>query len=75
MLVPHLFKIYFGLGWPSSVLEIVSVTKIKMKHNNHQNQSNKIFKKHKKKIEIFSKSNFLSNEKYYMIVYSVLCKQ
>ena len=26
MLVPHLLKIYFGLGWPSSVLEIVSVT-------------------------------------------------
>ena len=24
MLVPHLLKIYFGLGWPSSVLEIVS---------------------------------------------------
>ena len=28
MLVPHLLKIYFGLGWPSSVLEIVSVRKI-----------------------------------------------
>ena len=28
VLVPHLLKIYFGLGWPSSVLEIVSVTKI-----------------------------------------------
>ena len=28
MLVPHLLKIYFGLGWPSSVLEIVSVTNI-----------------------------------------------
>ena len=24
MLGPHLLKIYFGLGWPSSVLEIVS---------------------------------------------------
>ena len=24
-------KIYFGLGWPSSVLEIVSVTKVKNK--------------------------------------------
>jgi len=23
MLVPHLLKIYFDLGWPSSVLEIV----------------------------------------------------
>ena len=22
MLVPHFLKIYFGLGWPSSVLEI-----------------------------------------------------
>ena len=32
MLVPHLLKIYSGLGWPSSVLEIVSVTKIKNKH-------------------------------------------
>jgi len=40
MLVPHLLKIYFGLGWPSSVLEIVSVTileivsvtKVKNKH-------------------------------------------
>ena len=31
MLVPHLMKIYFGLGWPSSVLEVVSVTKIKKK--------------------------------------------
>ena len=31
MLVPHFLKIYFGLGWPSSVLEIVSVTKIKNK--------------------------------------------
>ncbi len=29
MLVPHLSKIYFGPGWPSSVLEIVCVTKIK----------------------------------------------
>ena len=32
MLVPHLLKIYFGLGWPTPVLEIVSVTKIKKKH-------------------------------------------
>ena len=32
MLVPHLLKIYSGLGWPLSVLEIVSVTKIKNKH-------------------------------------------
>ncbi len=31
MLVPHLLKIYFDLGWSSSVLEIVSVTKIKNK--------------------------------------------
>jgi len=31
MLVPHLLKIYFGLGWHLSVLEIVSVTKIKNK--------------------------------------------
>ena len=29
MLVPHLLKMYFGLGWPSSVLKIVSVTKVK----------------------------------------------
>ena len=29
--VPHLLKIYFGLGWTSSVLEIVSVMKIKNK--------------------------------------------
>ena len=33
MFVPHLLKIYFGLGWPSSVLEIVSVTKIKTLYN------------------------------------------
>ena len=33
MLVPYLLKIYFGLGWPSSVLEIVSVTKDKNKHD------------------------------------------
>ena len=29
MVVPHLLKIYFGLGQPLSVLEIVSVRKIK----------------------------------------------
>ena len=29
MLVPHLLKIYFGLGWPSSVLEIVSSQRLK----------------------------------------------
>jgi len=34
MLVPHLLKIYFGLGWPSSVLKIVSVTNIKTKTKN-----------------------------------------
>ena len=28
MLIPHLLKIYFGPGWPSSILEIVSVMKI-----------------------------------------------
>ena len=28
----ELLKIYFGLGWPSSVLEIVSVTKVKKKN-------------------------------------------
>ena len=31
MLVPHLLKIYFGLGWPSSVLEIVSSQRLKKK--------------------------------------------
>jgi len=29
MVVPHLLKIYFGLGWPSSVLEIVSSQRLK----------------------------------------------
>ena len=29
MLVPHLLKIYFGLGWPTSVLEIVSSQRLK----------------------------------------------
>ena len=29
MLVPHLLKIYFGLGWPLSVLEIVSSQRLK----------------------------------------------
>ena len=29
MLVPHLLKIDFGLGWPLSVLVIVSARKIK----------------------------------------------
>ena len=29
VLVPHLMKIYFGLGWPSSVLEIVSSQRLK----------------------------------------------
>ena len=29
MLVPHLLKIYFGLGWPSSVLAIVSSQRLK----------------------------------------------
>ena len=29
MLVPHLLKIYLGLGWPSSVLEIVSSQRLK----------------------------------------------
>ena len=33
MLLPHLLKIYFVLGWPSSVLGIVSVRKIKNKLN------------------------------------------
>ena len=33
MLVPHLLKIYFGLGWPSSVLEIVSSRRLKTVHN------------------------------------------
>ena len=31
MLVPHLLKICFGLGWPSSVLEIVSSQRLKTK--------------------------------------------
>ena len=31
MLVPHLLKIYLGLGWPLSVLEIVSVTNMEKK--------------------------------------------
>ena len=29
MLVPHLLKMYFGLGWPSLVLEIVSSQRLK----------------------------------------------
>ena len=29
MLVPHLLKIYFGLGLPSSVFEIVSSQRLK----------------------------------------------
>ena len=29
MLVPHLLKIYFGLGWPASVLHIVSSQRLK----------------------------------------------
>ena len=33
MLVPHLLKIYFGLGWPSSVLEIVSSQRLKTNSN------------------------------------------
>ena len=33
MLVPHLLKIYFGLGWPLSVLEIVSLQRLKTNCN------------------------------------------
>ena len=36
MLVPHLLKIYFGLGLPSSVLEIVSSQRLKTNGLNFQ---------------------------------------
>ena len=35
MLVPHLLKIYFGLGWPSSALEIVSSQRLITNKFNH----------------------------------------
>ena len=50
MLVPHLLKIYFGLGWPSSVLEIASVTLRQMvwkygKCKKFENKAPEVFKK------------------------------
>ena len=49
MLVPHLLKIYLGLGWPSSYIITIKIDKIKknkiVKNQKKINKQKRLFKK------------------------------